>query len=198
MPVLGSYGAASVRAWGRGRQKSPMKTTGGAPGTVTPNARGYALAGFNVGNFAYLDAPKTAGKWYWEYEYTTLTGAQNHFTGITDNPAQPESIGGYNTKNAGIEAITSALWRDILWTASATPGFGTPSAPGDVLGFALNMDAATKRLDVYRNGVLDGFITWTAGAPTLQPIFGFINSPGGQVVLGFTTYTPPVGYQYLY
>lgn len=176
-----------------GYSKAPMLTTGAGAGTVTSNTAGYALSGFADTAFAYLNAPKTSGKWYWE----ATSAADYILFGVADDVATAVSYGGYSTTNAGFYSSAANGWVDSGWTAGNVGTSASSSyTPGDVMGFALDMDSATKTLKIYKNNTLDRTISWTGGAPTLRPHFGFQSSPSAQVKLGSAgcTYSPPGGY----
>ncbi len=181
-----------------GYVKPPVLTRGTGPGTITPNSSGYALSGFADTCFAYLAAPKPAGKWYWE---VTLAG-NYAMPGIADDVATSVSYGGYSGSNAGLYATSSmGMWVDSGWTGGSTGGGWTLAAAGsgDVLGFALDLDGATKTLKIYLNGVLGGTISWTSGPSNLWPMFAFQFGPSCQVNLGPSgcVYPRPGGFNHL-
>lgn len=176
-----------------------MIAVGNLHGTITRNSIGYALSAFNDNNFAYLDAPKTTGKWYWEYQYGT--DPVEHMTGVADDVVTFQTWAGYQTANAGMYANGEQFWADFAWTGRAlTANGGFSPITGDILGLALDMTSATKTLKLYLNNVLIGTVSWTQ-ALTLYPIFGFqtaIGFPTSQVQLGpHCTYPAPAGYIHL-
>jgi len=177
--------------------RPPLRTTGAGPGSVTDTAAGYALSGFADTCFAWLDAPKVSGKWYWE----AVLGAQYLLAGITDDPTTAVSYGGYLSDNAGLYTSAGGQWVDDGWTGGATTGAwgGGAFSVGDVIGFALDLDSATKSLKFYRNGGYGAQVQWTSGPASLWPMFGFQSSPSIQINLGHAgcVYAPPAGYVYL-
>lgn len=181
-----------------GYVKPPMLTRGTGPGTITANDHGYALSGFADTCFAYLDAPKATGKWYWEVE----RGGNHALPGIADDVSTGVSYGGYPSANAGLYTTSSmVMWVDGAWTGGSVNGGWTLAAAGsgDVLGFALDLDSATKTLSIYLNGVLGGVISWTSGPTFLWPMIAFQFGPSAQVNLGPSgcVYPRPAGYNHL-
>ncbi|MFD1189760.1 hypothetical protein [Phenylobacterium conjunctum] len=178
-----------------GYRKPVLMTTGAGPGTITPNTAGYALSGFADTCFAWLDAPKTQGKWYWE---VVKQGSHGLF-GIADDVATSASYGGYSGANAGIYTTTPSLWADAGWTGASWGGgwSGAAVANGDVLGFALDVDSKTLR--IYQNNTLAATLSWTSGPTTLWPLIAFQFGPAAQVNLGPSgcTYAPPAGYTHI-
>lgn len=178
--------------------RPPILTLGTGPGTITANDAGYALSGFADTCFAYLDAPKTQGKWYWE----VVVGGIYVLPGVADDVASPVSYGGHSSTNAGLYPTGSmARWVDGGWTggSAGAPWSLAAAETNDVLGLALDLDSATKTLSFYLNGVLGGVISWTGGPTTLWPMFAFQFGPSTQVNLGPSgcVYDPPAGYAYL-
>ena len=178
--------------------RPPLRTTGAGPGSVTDTAAGYALSGFADTCFAWLDAPKVDGKWYWEVE----RGGNYALPGIADDVATGVISGGYTSTNAGLYTLSGmTMWVDGAWTDRSINGGWTlgAAASGDVLGFALDLDSATKTLSIYLNGVLGGVISWTSGPTFLWPMIGFQFGPSCQINLGPAgcVYAPPAGYAYL-
>lgn len=176
--------------------RPPLRTTGAGPGSVTDTAAGYALSGFADTAFAWLDAPKSVGKWYWE----GVKGGNNLLFGIADDVTTTTTYGGYSSANAGIYSTSPNLWIDSGWTGASAGTWGGGSvADGDVLGFALDLDSGTKTLGIYQNGVLQATQSWTGGPSVLWPLFAFQFGPAASVNLGpdGCVYTPPNGYAYL-
>lgn len=178
-----------------GYRKPPMFTTGAGPGTITPNAAGYAMSGFADTCFAWLDAPKTQGKWYWE----VVKQAAHGLFGIADDVVTAVTYGGYSSVNAGIYTTTPNLWADGGWSgASWGAGWGGGAvANGDVLGFALDVDG--KSLSIYQNNTLAAVLTWTSGPTALWPMMAFQFGPSAQANLGPSgcAYAAPAGHNYL-
>ena len=176
--------------------RPPLRTTGVGPGSIVETAAGYGLSGFADTAFAWLDAPKSVGKWYWE---VVKQGANGLF-GIADDVATAVTYGGYSSVNAGIYTTTPNLWIDGGWTgASAGSWAGGTVANGDVLGFALDLDSGTKTLAISQNGVVQATQSWTGGPTTLWALFAFQFGPAAGVNLGpgGCVYEPPAGYAYL-
>ena len=176
--------------------RPPLRTTGAGPGSIVETAAGYHLSGFADTAYAWLDAPKTQGKWYWE----AVLGAQYLLAGITDDPTTAVSYGGYPSDNAGLYTSGGGQWVDGGWTGGSTGAWGGGAfSVGDVIGFALDLDSATKSLKFYRNGGYGAQVQWTSGPASLWPMFGFQSSPSIQINLGPSgcVYDPPDGYGFL-
>ena len=177
--------------------RPPIRTTGTGPGTIVETAAGYDLSGFADTAFAWLDAPKADGKWYWE----GVKGGNHPLFGVADDIATGVSGGGYSSANAGVYTSGGAQWVDGSWTGGATTGVwgGGAFSVGNVIGFALDLDSATKSLKFYRNGGYGAQVQWTSGPASLWPMFGFQSSPPVQINLGpaACAYEPPDGYAYL-
>lgn len=175
-----------------GSYRKPAMVRTGAVGTITSNARGYQLSGFNDNTYAYLDAGKTGGKWYWEQVV-----AFQVLPGVTPSPSVPRAFAGYNLTNAGIYTLngTNVPWNQF----DSVPAWGAgASSPGDIYGLAL--DVGAKTLDVYLNNVLGAhYDLTTIGSSAIYAMCGFQGSPTSEVQLGpgRTSYPPPSGYSYL-
>lgn len=201
MPLITTMGVLSARALGfsgTAYVKPALLSTGPDPGTITSNSTGYAVSGFGNTTFAYLNAPKTSGKWYWEMKYL---GSNYAWVGVADNVATAVDYGGYSTANAGLRTTTPVQWVDSAWTGGSVGTYtgSWPPTTNDIFSCALDMDSATKTFKVYQNNVLVLTISWTDGALTLWAHFPFQSSPSIQINLGPAgcTYPPPSGYLYI-
>ncbi len=177
--------------------RPPLRTTGTGPGTIVETAAGYDLSGFADTAFAWLDAPKADGKWYWETTYE----ATHVLAGVADDVTTAVISGGYWSANAGVYSSSPELWVDSGWTGRSTGAgwSGSSLSAGDEIGMALDMDSATKTLKLYQNGVLAGTISWTSGPSVLWPLFAFQFGPATSIKLGpgGCVSLPPDGYAYL-
>lgn len=175
--------------------RPPIRTTGTGPGTIVETAAGYDLSGFADTAFAWLDAPKADGKWYWE----GVKGGNHPLFGVADDIATGVSSGGYSSANAGVYGAGPTPWVDGGWAgASWGAGWiGGAMTSGDVLGFALDVDGKTLR--IYQNNSLAATLTWSSGPSVLWPLFAFQFGPAAGVNLGPSgcVYNPPDGYAYL-
>lgn len=202
MPLLTTQGSLSARAAGftagASYNKPSMLTLGSGAGTVTSNAAGYALSGFADTKFAYLDASKSSGKWYWESTYVSAYLLH----GVASDVTTAQSYGGYSSYNAGVYTNGPTLWIQSLspWSGTSVGAgwSGGTFSGGDVIGFALDMDSATRTLKIYQNNSLSATLSWTS-SQALWPMFAFQSSPSTQVKLGpgNTSYSPPSGYSYI-
>ncbi len=180
-----------------GYPKPDLRTIGAGPGTITPTSYGYSVSGFADTCFAYLNAPNTAGKWYWEVVYL----GNWLLVGITDDPTTAVIYGGYSSTNAGLYTSGGGQWVDSGWTGHAVSGAwgGGAFSVDDVIGFALDLDSATKSLKFYQNGGYGAQVQWTSGPASLWPMIGFQGGPAAQIRLGADgcNYSPPAGYSHL-
>lgn len=93
---------------------------------------------------------KSSGKWYWEVTNTT-----------SSNPYWVRGIGNSSATLADRVGIDSNGWgwyndgvSTLKYTNNASSAYGALSSSGDVIGFALDMDAGT--LVCYKNNVSQG------------------------------------------
>lgn len=137
----------------------------------------------------------SSGKWYWEITNTT-----------TLNPYWSRGVA-----NASA-TLSNHCWQDTNWwgwyndgssslkfNSNSPSAYGSLSSSGDVLGFALDMDAGT--LTCYKNNVSQGTM-YTGLTGTLYPLL-VVNSTSPTITANFwataMTYTAPAGYnQWLY
>jgi hypothetical protein len=187
MPTIITRGAASVRGFGFGGATTYIKPSmilTGPTGTITSNAAGFLLSGFDLDTFSYLSPGKTTGKWYWE-----ATSQNFILFGVTDDPTTNRNYGGYNSQNAGVYALNGILWNEY-GTVPVSIGSITP---GDTIGFALDVGAQT--LAIYVNNVLGDTLTMGSIVTPIYPLFGFQSAPTSQVKLDYgLTYSPPAGF----
>tara|TARA_R110000868_G_C10793531_1_gene756521 strand:+ start:217 stop:816 length:600 start_codon:yes stop_codon:yes gene_type:complete len=198
MPTIITRGAASAMGFGLTNAipyvKPLLLAVGtGQTSTVTSIAAGYSISGtFGSGTETYyLNKAKTSGKWYWEATYTS----NQVFHGITDAPATTATNGGYTTANAGVYSGANTTWIDSGWTGTAVTGTWPGVSTGNTIGFALDMDSATKTLRAYVNNTLGVTLQWTGGAPTLYPMVCPYADMEVRVNTG-CTYSPPSGYSF--
>lgn len=180
--------AASVHAFRPNNLRSKLFGTG-TYAAYARNDDGWAVGG-NAGGagFYYANKPLTNGKWYWE----VVVPVDLSYLGVTDDPARNVTDGGNNTENAGIFPAGNNGWAKPGWGGVLTSG-GASFAPGDIIGFALNMDSAPKKLQTYRNGVIDRYVTWTNAVSPLYPMFCTYDPM--QILFGpGLAYAPPVGF----
>lgn len=190
MPTLVTRGAISARAFGAlgvGYVKPALIRTG-AVGTITSNAAGYLMTGFDQNTYAYLDAPKSVGKWYWEQ-----VAANYILSGVTITPTTPRLFAGYTANNAGVYTSAGQLWNE--WGV-VPPQIGAIS-PGAIIGYAL--DVGGKTLAIYVNNVLGATIPLTTITTPIYPMFGVQIFPTTQINLSAAgcVYVPPLGYNFI-
>ena len=113
----------------------------------------------------------TTGKWYWEVKranstnsfHTGICNTNKGMSGASEQflNGEANSIGGaiyINESSTGTLSYSNgAGFSSVTYNS-----FGTVSiSSGDILGFALDLDSATKRLDVYQNGSSIGNVTFS-------------------------------------
>ena len=151
-----------------------------------------------------------SGKWYWEYQMPIsddtygagangASGNVQHF-GVT-----------FARMISGVGGGISATDGHLYWRADVSNGAGTGTtltavttvttaphfAPGDYVGFALDMDASPISLRYYRNGVAAGQHTATTNG--ISPAFPFQRTNGYTGTINFGQwpfrYAAPSGYK---
>lgn len=138
----------------------------------------------------------SSGKWYWEFTTTTV-GLYPPQMGIAPaGIASGVGMGSPNFTNGVSWYPNGANGHGCVWSSC---GFSSMinAAPGDVFGFALDVDAATMQW--YYNGTL---IATTTGITTAKPWYPAASNPGATptnvVTANFGTtpfkYSVPTGY----
>ena len=129
----------------------------------------------------------STGKWYWEVKRTNtstvfhagICSSNQGFNGTAQQflNGSANSVGGsIFIRNDGTSGST---------TQASNAGFSSVSynlnsftvSNGDILGFALDLDSGTKRLDIYKNGSSVGYVTFSYDE--LNPIFVFCRMNSG-------------------
>lgn len=141
-------------------------------------------------NLCRATAGRSSGKWYWEI---TVGANQSDLTLGVCNASESTTAG-----NTWV-GVSSNSWgwanfNGFLYTNNtAVTNVGTFS-PGDVLGFALNMDAGT--ITFYKNGASVGSFSGLTG--TIYPACGNFTATTGSGTANFGAsafaYTPPTGH----
>lgn len=202
MPAMGIRGTASKRAYNpvRGYKKPTLTSVGGAPGTITNNAAGYAVtvAGVNPYDSSYYPVrSKTTGKWYWECMYS---GANQAFYGITDELTAQPTNAGYGSRGAGVHDSATVTWMNAGWfSRTLDPTWTGMGAALAIIGFALDLTSVTRTLKVYVNNVLRATLSWTGSGPPGAMYPYMCSYTDFQINFGRNgcTYTPPPGYFHL-
>jgi hypothetical protein len=134
----------------------------------------------------------TTGKWYWEIVTTAFGGGSNPVIGICDYTGGANGLGGWYYRSNGnkYDQSGNGFSYGATWTTN------------DVIGVAVDMDAAT--LTFYKNGVSQG-VAWTSitsnvSGNLLYP-YVRVNVAGDTYVGNFGqrafAYTAPSGYKCL-
>ena len=145
----------------------------------------------NVSSMPTMALP-TTGKWYWEIVTTAFGGGSNPVLGICDYTGLASGLGGWWYRSDGNKHNQSGTGFS----------YGATWTTNDVIGVAVDMDAAT--LTFYKNGVSQG-VAWTSitsnVSGTLLYPFVRVNIAGDTYVGNFGqrpfAYTAPSGYKTL-
>lgn len=137
----------------------------------------------------------STGKWYWEIGIGV--NDQWVIAGIGNSSAPVEDVSnvwpGANANSWGYFSSGGIFYHDGLETSSGGAALGD----GDVIGFALDMNAGT--LTLYANGVSQGVVA-TGISGTIYAMFGSGASASCDVVANFGgstfAYTPPAGHNH--
>lgn len=107
---------------------------------------------------------KSSGKWYWEVKNSTTSNSY-WVRGIGKSTATL-------TDRVGIDENGFAWYNDgsssLRYTGNSPVNYGSLANSGDIIGFALDMDAGT--LTAYKNGVSQG-IMYSGLVGTYYPMF---------------------------
>ena len=107
---------------------------------------------------------KSSGKWYWEVKNET-TSNKYWVRGIGKSTATL-------TDRVGIDTNGNAWYNDgsssLRYTGNSPVNYGGLSLSGDIIGYALDMDAGT--LTAYKNGVSQG-VMYSGLSGTYFPMF---------------------------
>ena len=131
----------------------------------------------------------SSGKWYWESVITVLggTAGQAPVVGIIPSTTPINAISS-NTRYAYYGANGNKL------SSAGSVAYGATFSTGDVIGYALDLDAGT--LTFYKNNTSQG--TAFTGLSGSFCVAVYDVSTGGTTVVNFGqqpfTYTPPSGY----
>ena len=112
-------------------------------------------SGSGDGRYAFGSIPVANGKWYYEVK-VTVSGS-NPYVGILDSQSTlrrnslyyVDSASGTNQSGYAVN-MTGDIYHDNSNTYA--PNIGSIST-GNILGFAIDLDSATRTLEIYKNGV---------------------------------------------
>jgi hypothetical protein len=173
---------ATFEHWSFDNNNLPTITNGGL--TVNSGNDGFATYGVR------------SGKWYWEARKDNAT--QTPHWGITSKWANQTAAGIINSTSGGgtfvfrddfasNSAPTQNNGNGITWGSDGTES-RADVANGDILSFALDLDASPATLKVYKNGlggtpILSKTFTWDSNYGYIKP-FTRMN-PGCQTTFNF-------------
>ena len=144
-----------------------------------------SVSSANTNNFATIAIP-TSGKWYWEYQITSVGGGAFPMAGI-------------------IATGSSALTSNVVYRTNGDKNIdGTGSAYGatytttDIIGVAVDVDGGT--VTFYKNGTSQGAITYATSSGNYSPALRS-NAATDNFTFNFGqrafAYTAPSGYKAL-
>jgi Concanavalin A-like lectin/glucanases superfamily/SPRY domain len=150
------------------------------------------LTGTNNWNACRGSFGMSSGKWYWETAHSVYNQS---ICGIADS-AWPTSTNYPGFSSTGYSAAYGQ--NALKYVDGANSSYGATFTIGDVIGYALDMDAGT--LTCYKNGVSQG--TMVTGLTAYGTIFPAIAAANGAVInANFGqrpfAYTPPTGFKAL-
>lgn len=170
--------------------------------TLNPNDKGASITLANNNLTAYVASTvasvrstigKSSGKWYWEVVQASVVVGPIFGISTIDSPTSAYTGGDANS--LGLYCSNGQLYRNTTGSA-----FTSAIALGDVIGIALDLDAAT--IAFYKNGILLGSIaTGFAGKTCYASASSSGGSAGGfNFNFGDTefSFAPPAGFNGLY
>ncbi len=143
-----------------------------------------SVATSNVNTFGTIAVP-SSGKWYWEYQITTIGGAGAPMGGVANanNNTAVANFVGYRTNGDKLVDDTGSA-------------YGATYTTTDIIGVAVDVDSGT--ITFYKNGSGQGAITYACGG--LFPVLRS-NAATDNFTLNFGqrpfAYTPPTGFRSL-
>jgi hypothetical protein len=147
---------------------NPLMTQNNPP-TISEGAM-KSTGGGGTWNQTWGNMGVKNGKWYYEFKVTN-TSSTGYF-GASTAPAEGSDTTGaslmYNTSFMVGEAasIDYYYWQNGSQVSDESTGWGTIST-NDIIGIALDLDAATKTFTVYKNGTaLSGTLSQPVDLPT--------------------------------
>lgn len=133
---------------------------------------------------------KSSGKWYWEATCVRNTPSDPNFV-IGGISQASESVNTYTGSTAGACLTTNG---QSYVNGASNPTYGAIT-DGDVIGFALDLTGGSETLSFYKNNVLQGSVsisagTYFAGTGTYQTLGYTITNFGATTMV----YTAPIGF----
>ena len=153
------------------------------------------FAGTGSTNFAGATIPVSSGKWFVEVKCTTASGSYP-IIGVIDSQSTKRRDGTYfvgsdtsATNPSGFAVFTNGdiYHNDDNNFSNLTTTYGN----GDIIGLALNMDAATKTLGFYKNGTLEVTVNLDAPPSGAYMFASAIHSSTSGAVGEFNFGNPP-------
>ena len=178
---------------------SPIFTNSGSANyqTINEGATKFVNAG-NAYRLAVANMGVTSGKWYWEVKATSVGATM--YMGIT-----------YPSVWDTDYTLSGTIFLDdnndpVRYNASGRSSFGSAFGNGDIIAFALDMDASTPTMTVYKNNsslgnLMSGLSIGGTGTAYLPPKEeGYFPKVGGYGAMtfecnfgGYTSGTPSSG-----
>jgi hypothetical protein len=166
-------------------------TSGQTAFALTNGNLSYGATGRNsFGSMAF-----SSGKFYWEMVNTSNTTAATALFGVVNAGVARASVYGcyYN-------AVNGNKGLGLLNSGASETAYGSSWTDNDVIGVAVNMDAATPTVTFYKNNTSQGAISVSSFVGQAVMVWiqngGNTNNMSGYVNFGQQpfNYTPPTGY----
>jgi hypothetical protein len=158
--------------------------------TLTNGNLNYGTAGRN----AFGSMAVSSGKWYYEFSNTANTSAAVTLSGLVTVAARTSVYGVYYNSNNGYKGL------GVLNSGATETAYGATWTDNDIIGVALDMDAATPTVTFYKNNTSQGVISVSSFVG--QTVFAWMqngansNNMSGWFNFGQRpfNYTPPSGF----
>jgi hypothetical protein len=157
---------------------------------ITNGNLNYGATGRN----AFGSIAVSSGKWYWEMVNTSNTTAATALFGLVTVASRTAVYGCYYNSVSGNKGLGT------LNSGATETSYGATWSDNDVIGVAVDMDAATPTVTFYKNNASQGAISvssfvgqsvmmWIQNGGNTNNMSGFVNF--GQRPF---SYTPPTGF----
>ena len=157
---------------------------------ITNGNLNYGATGRN----AFGSIAVSSGKWYWEMVNTSNTTAATALFGVVTVASRTAVYGCY------YNAVNGNKGLGTLNSGATETAYGATWTDNDVIGVAVDMDAATPTVTFYKNNTSQGAISVSSFVGQSVMMWfqngGNTNNMSGNVNFGQRpfTYTPPTGF----
>lgn len=151
--------------------------------TFTNGNLDVSVSSLNTNNLATIAIP-TSGKWYWEYQITSIGGGGSPMGGIASTSSNSPAIFYRSNGDKLVDGTSSA--------------YGATYTTTDIVGVAVNTDGGT--ITFYKNGSSQGAVTYATSSGSFFPALRS-NAATDTFTVNFGqrpfAYTAPSGYKAL-